>query len=74
MIPCPALVSSAGSRAGGFDVNKKCEESLHLKPRKEEAAVKGLIVTENQSVNSPLRVDIHPSCTEVKVEDNTIGK
>lgn len=32
-------------------------------------AVKGFVVTDNQSVNVPLRVDVHPSCTEVKVEN-----
>ncbi|MCX6879410.1 MAG: DMT family transporter [Verrucomicrobia bacterium] len=28
----------------------------------------------NPSVHSPLKVDVHPSCTEVRVENNTVGK
>lgn len=34
-------------------------------------AVKGLVVTDNQSVASPLKVDVHPSCSEVKVANNS---
>jgi hypothetical protein len=29
---------------------------------------------DNQAVNSPLKVNADPSCTEVKVENNTISK
>jgi len=38
------------------------------------AAVKGLVVMDNQSVNSALKVNADPSCSEVKVENNTIRK
>lgn len=34
-------------------------------------SVKGLAVTGNQSVHSPLKVDVDASCTEVRVENNT---
>lgn len=33
-------------------------------------AVKGFVVMDNQSVNSPLKVDVDDSCTDVKVENN----
>jgi hypothetical protein len=29
---------------------------------------------DNQSAHSPLKVEVHPSRTEVKVENNTVGK
>jgi Right handed beta helix region len=31
-------------------------------------AVRSLVIMENQSVNSPLKVEVHPSCSEVKTE------
>lgn len=37
-------------------------------------AVRGLVVMDNQAVNSPLKVNADPSCTKVKVENNTISK
>ncbi len=37
-------------------------------------ALKGLVVTENQSIPSPLKVEAHPSCTEVRVENNKVLK
>ena len=63
MIPCPRPCIKPGPQAGGFDVNEKCEESIHLKPRKEEAADKDLKDVYERAFKASRRETLCPRAT-----------